>query len=225
MSALTTFRLVEIARQTGRRMVITGGSGGLGLATALELAQAGAHVVLAVRDVAAGEQAAADLPGSVEVRRLDLADLESVRRFAADWTDTLDVLINSAGVANVPLRHTANGFELQFGTNHLGHFALTNLLLPHVTDRVVTVASTAHRSARLEQGDIADLATAAGRYSPSTAYARSKLANLLFTLELQRRLDATGSAVRAVAAHPGMAASGLNRHLGPVLAAVAATVG
>jgi NAD(P)-dependent dehydrogenase (short-subunit alcohol dehydrogenase family) len=196
----------DIPSQAGRTVVVTGGNSGLGLVTARELARAGAHVVLAVRDEARGEQAAASIDGRVTVRRLDLADLESVRSFAAGWTGDLDVLVNNAGIMMVPAGVTVDGFELQFGTNHLGHFSLTNLLLPHVTDRVVTLSSGLHRSGSI---DLADLNWQRRPYSASGAYAQSKLANLLFTLELQRRLTAAGSAVRAVAAHPGYAATNL----------------
>ncbi|PRY47878.1 NAD(P)-dependent dehydrogenase (short-subunit alcohol dehydrogenase family) [Geodermatophilus tzadiensis] len=196
----------DIPDQTGRTVVVTGATSGLGLATARALATAGARVVLAVRDPARGEAAAADLPGEVEVRRLDLADLASVRAFADGWHGPLDVLVNNAGIMMVPQGRTADGFELQFGTNHLGHFALTNLLLPQVTDRVVTVSSTAHRTGRI---DLADLNWERRRYSPERAYGQSKLANLLFTLELQRRLTAAGSPVRAMAAHPGWSATNL----------------
>jgi NAD(P)-dependent dehydrogenase (short-subunit alcohol dehydrogenase family) len=213
----------DAARTAGRRFVITGASSGLGLATARELARNGARVVLAVRDVAAGERIAADLGGSTEVRPLDLADLGSVRRFAESWDGDLDVLINNAGVGNLPERRaTADGFELQIGTNHLGHFALTNLLLPRITDRVVTVASSAHRFGRL---DLTDLNWESRPYRLFASYGQSKLANLLFTLELQRRLVASGSPVRALAAHPGVAASNLGRHLGPVLGVVTKAVG
>ncbi|MDT0307999.1 oxidoreductase [Streptomyces sp. DSM 44917] len=198
----------------GRTAVVTGANSGLGLDTAAALARAGAHVVLAVRDVARGEQAAATIAGArggAEVRRLDLADLASVRAFAAGWSGDLDLLINNAGVMYVPEGRTADGFERQFGTNHLGHFALTNLLLPHVTDRVVTVASIAHRSPgrvriRFEDPNMT------GTYHPMAAYSQSKLANLLFTLELQRRLTEAGSRVRALAAHPGYSATNLQSH-------------
>jgi NAD(P)-dependent dehydrogenase (short-subunit alcohol dehydrogenase family) len=175
-----------------------------------ELASAGAHVVLAVRDPARGEAAAATMPGSTEVRRLDLADLASVRAFAAGWDRPLDVLVNNAGVMAVPEGRTKDGFELQLGTNHLGHFALTNLLLPHVTDRVVIVASGAHRGAKI---DFDDLNSERG-YSRFRAYGQSKLANLLFLLELQRRLEAAGSPVGAHGAHPGWAATNLQSHTG-----------
>jgi NAD(P)-dependent dehydrogenase (short-subunit alcohol dehydrogenase family) len=200
-----------VPSQAGRTAVVTGATSGLGLATARALATAGARVVLAVRDVARGEAAAAGLPGDVEVRRLDLADLASVRAFADAWTGPLDLLVNNAGIMMVPAGRTVDDFELQFGTNHLGHFALTNLLLPHVTDRVVTVASTAHRVGGL---DLTDLGWERRPYSPERAYGASKLANLLFTLELQRRLTAAGSPVRATAAHPGWAATELQGRTG-----------
>jgi len=201
----------DIAPQTGRTVVVTGANSGLGLATARELARTGAHVVLAVRDLARGEQAAASLDGNVSVRHLDLANLDSVRTFAADWTGPLDVLINNAGIMMVPAGLTADGFELQFGTNHLGHFALTNLLLPHVTDRVVTVSSSMHRSGRI---DLDDLNWQRRPYNATAAYSQSKLANLLFSLELQRRLAEAGSRVRSLAAHPGWAATNLQGRSG-----------
>jgi NAD(P)-dependent dehydrogenase (short-subunit alcohol dehydrogenase family) len=162
--------------------------------------------VLAVRDAAKGERAAAAIGGSTEVRPLDLADLESVRAFAGDLTGPLDVLVNNAGVMATPEKRTRDGFELQIGTNHLGHFALTNLLLPSIGDRVVTVASGAHRmgSIRLD-----DLNWERGGYNRWRAYGQAKLANLLFASELQRRLVAAGSEVRSLAAHPGWAATNL----------------
>ncbi|WP_101254709.1 oxidoreductase [Streptomyces barkulensis] len=204
----------------GRTAVVTGANSGIGLTAADALARAGAHVVFAVRDVERGRAAAATVDGSTEVLRLDLADLSSVRGFAEGWQDRpLDLLINNAGVMMIPRRHTRDGFEMQFGTNHLGHFALTNLLLPYVTDRVVTLASAAHRwgDARIRFDD-PNLETG---YSPRGAYAQSKLANLLFTLELQRRLAESGSPVRALAAHPGYAATNLQSHAAnPVARAV-----
>jgi NAD(P)-dependent dehydrogenase (short-subunit alcohol dehydrogenase family) len=192
--------------QQGRTVIVTGANSGIGLPTARALAAAGARVVLAVRDLAKGRAAAESLSGDCEVRQLDLADLRSVRAFADSWHGELAVLINNAGVMNTPERRTADGFESQIGTNHLGHFALTNLLLPHLTDRVVTVASNAHRGGAIS---LDDLNWQRRKYRPWSAYQQSKLANLLFTLELQRRLTAAGSAVRAIAAHPGYAATNL----------------
>jgi len=196
----------DIPSQAGRTIVVTGANSGLGLSTARELARAGARVVLAVRDTAKGEAAAATMTGDREVRALDLADLASVRAFADGWTGDLDVLVNNAGIMAIPERRTADGFEMQIGTNHLGHFALTNLLLPHLTDRVVTVSSTAHRTGTIR---LDDLNWDQGGYKPWAAYGQSKLANLLFTLELQRRFDDAGSSLRAFAAHPGYAATNL----------------
>jgi NAD(P)-dependent dehydrogenase (short-subunit alcohol dehydrogenase family) len=149
------------------------------------------------------------------VRRLDLASLESVREFAAGWDGgEIDLLINNAGVMVPPLSRTAEGFELQFGTNHLGHFALTNLLLEQVSGRVVTVSSTAHRMGRI---DFDDLNWERRSYRAWQAYGQSKLANMLFTAELQRRLTDVGSTVLAMAAHPGYAATNLQFHSGKKL--------
>ncbi|MDO0934319.1 oxidoreductase [Streptomyces sp. DG2A-72] len=195
---------------TGRTVVVTGANSGIGLTAADALARVGAHVVFAVRDLERGRAAAATVSGSTEVRRLDLADLQSVRDFADGWRDPIHVLINNAGVMMLPRQRTRDGFETQFGTNHLGHFALTNLLLPYVQDRVVTLSSGAHRWGAVTIA-FDDLNLTAG-YTPRRAYAQSKLANLLFTLELQRRLTESGSSVRAYAAHPGYAATNLQSH-------------
>ncbi|MEU5532585.1 oxidoreductase [Streptomyces sp. NPDC020362] len=205
-----TWNATHLPDLTGRTAVITGANSGIGFAAADALARAGAHVVFAVRDLTRGGAAAARVSGSTEVRRLDLADLDSVREFAASWDRPLDLLINNAGVMMLPEQRTKQGFEMQFGTNHLGHFALTNLLLPYVTDRVVTVSSGLHRGGDgvIHFEDV----NLRGRYTPSRAYAQSKLANLLFTLELQRRLAEAGSPVRALAAHPGYAATNLQSH-------------
>jgi NAD(P)-dependent dehydrogenase (short-subunit alcohol dehydrogenase family) len=191
---------------SGRTVVVTGASSGLGLETSRALACAGAHVVLAVRDVEKGELVAGDIDGSTEIRALDVADLASIRAFAAGWRRPLDVLINNAGIMAVPEARTVDGFELQIGTNHLGPFLLTNLLLPSITDRVVTVSSQAHYRARL---DLGDLNWRSRNYHATRAYSDSKLANLLFTLELQAQLTEAGSAVRAIAAHPGIARTNL----------------
>jgi NAD(P)-dependent dehydrogenase (short-subunit alcohol dehydrogenase family) len=204
---MTRWTASDIPPQTGRTVIVTGANSGLGLATSRALAGVGARVIMAVRDPDRGQAAADDVSGTTEVRRLDLADLASVRAFASDWTDPVDVLINNAGVMATPDRRlTADGFELQFGTNHLGHFALTNLLLDKIRDRVVTVSSGGHRMGSIV---LDDLNWQRRRYQSWRAYGQTKLANLLFTLELQRRLLAAGSGVKALAAHPGLAATNL----------------
>ena len=207
---MTTFTIEQIPDMTRRTVAITGANSGIGRAAARALAAKGAHVVLAVRDPAKGRAAAATMTGDVSVRRLDLADLASVRSFADDFTGPIDVLINNAGLMIPPLGRTADGFELQFGTNHLGHFALTNLLLPRIRERVVTVSSNGHRTGTI---DFDDLNWDRKPYKAFPAYAQSKLANLLFTAELQHRLTEAGSPVLATAAHPGMAATNLLGHL------------
>jgi len=207
--------------QSGRVVVVTGASSGIGAATARALAAAGAKVTLAVRDRAKGERVALTMPGDTEVRPLDLESLVSIRAFAAAWTGDIDILINNAGIMLVAAARTSDGFERQIGTNHLGHFALTNLLLPHITNRVVTVSSNAHARGRL---DLDDLNWQTRPYRTSQAYSDSKLANLLFTFELQRRLSASGSSVRALAVHPGMVRTNLFGHR-PVQAAIIGFVG
>jgi NAD(P)-dependent dehydrogenase (short-subunit alcohol dehydrogenase family) len=195
---------------SGKTVVVTGASSGIGVPTATELARAGARVVLAVRNVAKGEEVARSIQGGREVRRLELTSLASIREFADAWTGDLDILVNNAGIMMVPEGRTDDGFELQIGTNHLGHFALTNLLLPHITDRVVTISSPLHARGHI---DVDDLNWERRSYNPSRAYADSKQANVLFTLELQRRMAAEGSSVRAVSAHPGIATTNLGAHL------------
>lgn len=212
-SSSARWTAADLPDLSGRTVVVTGASSGLGAVTARELARAGARVVLAVRDVAKGERVAASFSaGSThEVRALDLASLASVRAFAAAWEGPLDVLVNNAGIMAVPEAKTEDGFEAQIGTNHLGHFALTNLMLSHVTDRVVTVSSGAHRIGKI---DLEDLNWERRRYDRWRAYGQTKLANLLFTKELQRRLSEAGSGVRALAAHPGYANTHLQSHTG-----------
>jgi NAD(P)-dependent dehydrogenase (short-subunit alcohol dehydrogenase family) len=205
----------ELGLLTAKTAVVTGGNSGIGWQAAYRLAEHGAAVTLACRNVAAGEQAAARIralaPGSVvAVAALDLAALASVADFAQRWELPLDLLVNNAGLMAPPRwQATADGFELQFGTNHLGHFALTGRLLPQLRAaeqaRVVTVSSIVHKqgSAGVLLGNPAD------RYKPRAAYAESKLANLLFALELQRRAEAAGLALESTAAHPGLAATNL----------------
>ena len=195
---------------SGRTIVVTGASSGIGLEAARELSAHGARVILAVRDVAKGRDVAKDFVGSYEVRELNLADLESVRIFAEAWSGDLDVLINNAGIMMAPAFRTPDDFELHMGTNHLGPFALTNRLLPFITDRVVTVSSIVHRRGTIH---FEDLHFDSRPYNAMNAYSDSKLANLLFTLELQRRLSEQGSAVRAVAAHLGIARTNLVSHV------------
>jgi NAD(P)-dependent dehydrogenase (short-subunit alcohol dehydrogenase family) len=205
---MSSWTPAEMPDQSGRTFVVTGANSGIGLAAARELAASGARVVLAVRDTVKGEAAAAGLSGDPEVCALDLADLASVRAFAEGLDRNIDVLVNNAGVMATPHRTTADGFELQLGTNHLGHFALTGLLLPRIQDRVLTISSGAHRMGRINFEDLQSERS----YRRWPAYGQSKLANLLFMYELQRRLDAAGSPLRSVAAHPGWAATNLQFH-------------
>lgn len=200
----------DIPDQTGRVAIVTGANSGIGLQTATALCAKGAHVVFACRSVGKADAARRAMPGSHETRRLDLADLDSVRAFAdgvCDWR--IDLLINNAGIMAVPKRMSAQGHESQFATNVLGPFLLTNLLLPRVTDRVVTLSSLMHRAGRL---DLDDPDFERRRYAAWSAYGQSKLADLVFAYELQRRLTAAHSRVRSMAAHPGYAATNLQTH-------------
>lgn len=196
----------HIGDQTGRRFIITGANGGLGSVTAKRLADKGGAVVLACRDVAKAERVAGEIGGDVTVARLDLADLSSVRSFATGQGE-FDVLINNAGLMNIPFRRTVDGFEMQFGVNHLGHFALTGLLLDRITDRVVTLSSIAH--SQTPKLWIDDLDYRHRRYQRNLAYAQSKLANLMFARELERRLRDAGSSVRSYGVHPGVSGTDL----------------
>ena len=211
---MSGFTAASVGDLTGRTVIVTGANSGIGLEAAKVFSAHGAPVVLAVRDQAKGGNAAKSLPGPgrAEVLPLDLASLDSVRAFVKDWAGRpVDLLINNAGVMIPPLSRTKDGFELQFGTNHLGHFALTNLLLPHLTalGRVVTISSGVHQTGVI---DFDDLNWERKPYKPWKAYAQSKLANLLFTRELQRRLTQAGSPVLSMAAHPGYAATNLQSH-------------
>ncbi len=207
MSGWTAADLPSFA---GRTVIVTGANSGLGEVTARELARVGAKVILAVRNTDKGAAAAAGMTGDVEVRKLDLQDLASVRAFA-DGVDAVDVLVNNAGIMAVPFAQTVDGFESQIGTNHLGHFALTNLLLPKITDRVVTVSSFMHFMGVIS---LKDLNWKSRPYFAWPAYGQSKLANLMFTSELQRRLAAAGSSVKAHAAHPGYSETNLQGNTG-----------
>ncbi|MBI1278396.1 MAG: SDR family NAD(P)-dependent oxidoreductase [Anaerolineaceae bacterium] len=202
---------------TGKTAIVTGANSGLGYETALALAAKGARVIVASRDASKGQVAVKQIEatrpkGSVIFMPLDLADLTAIRQFATQFAGqfkSLDLLINNAGVMHLPYRTTADGFEMQFGTNHLGHFALTGLLLPVLLRtskaRVVTVSSGLHRSGHINFDDL----NAKSNYSEFRAYSQSKLANLLFTYELQRQFEAHQSDVIAVAAHPGYSATNL----------------
>lgn len=203
----------SVPGQSGRLAVVTGANSGIGYVTARELARRGARVVLACRSRERGSEAVerlrAEVPGArAELRPLDLADLKSVRRFAEEWNhDRLDLLVNNAGIAMVPFARTADGFESQFGVNHLGTFALTGLLLPHLlaapAPRVVTVSSEGQRFARF---DLRNLDAERG-YRAMFAYLQSKRANLYFATELQRRADAAGLELRSMAVAPGLTRS------------------
>lgn len=198
----------DVPDQTGRRIVVTGASSGVGLATAEILASRGADVVLAVRSPQRGEAAADAVRrrargGRVEVGQVDVSSIASVRAFA-ETLDSLDVLIANAGVLGLPLTRSAEGHEMHLATNHLGHFALANLLLPRLRDRVVVVGSLSHRNG---DPDPTDLDWERRDYRSYQAYADSKLVNLLFLAELQRRLTASGSTLRVTGAHPGNTAT------------------
>ena len=207
----------DIPDQSDRIAVVTGANSGLGLVTSRELARAGAEVIMACRDATKGETGAQEIrsavPGAqVRVERLDLADLSSVQEFAASVTGAhqrLDLLVNNAGVMAPPRRVTRDGFESQLGTNHLGHFALTGRLLGRLRSapepRVVTVSSIAHRTGRINFSDL----QSERRYFSWLAYGQSKLANLMFCFELQRRATAAGAGLRSMAAHPGYSRTNL----------------
>jgi NAD(P)-dependent dehydrogenase (short-subunit alcohol dehydrogenase family) len=205
----------QIADQTGRSAVVTGANSGLGLVTARELARAGANGVMACRNVQKGEAAAAEIRAGVpdarlQVAGLDLGSLDSVRAFAAALdAGGLDLLINNAGIMMTPQQETADGFELQFGTNHLGHFALTGLLLERLARasgaRVVTLPSLEHKAGHIHFDDL----QLGHGYDPRKAYRQSKLANAAFAVELDRRLRAARSPVKSVLAHPGYSATNL----------------
>ena len=214
---MSTWSADQIPDQAGRLAVVTGANSGLGAITARELARTGAHVVLAVRTTSKGETAAQEIRDAipeahVEVRELDLSSLESVRAFAAELTAgalALDLLVNNAGIMQTPARRTADGFELQLGTNHLGHFALTGLVLEALgrasAPRVVTLSSAEHKPGHIHFADL----QLEREYAPRKAYQQSKMANTVFGIELDRRLRAAGSPILSVLAHPGYSATNL----------------
>lgn len=222
---MSKWTVADIPSQTGQTAVVTGANTGLGFETASALAAAGAHVVLTARDIAKGKAAAdriaaATRGASLEVQELDHGSLESVRTAAAELKEAhprIDLLINNAGVMYTPEGRTVDGFELHLGTNHLGHFALTGLLLDTLTpipgSRVVTVSSLGHRNRADIHFDNLNLER---NYNRVAAYGQSKLANLLFTYELQRRLAAAHKSTTALAAHPGGSSTNLGQHLNPV---------
>lgn len=208
---------------SGKIIIVTGGNSGLGYESVKSFAKKGAEVILASRSLTKGENARAEIEklgisGKIIVMQLDLMDLESVKRFAVDYQEKykrLDVLLNNAGIMTTPYFLTKDGFEAQMGTNHLGHFALTGLLfhLIKTTEgaRVVNVSSSAHKQGKMDFNNL--LFDEGKDYSPLKAYGRSKLSNLLFTYELQRKLEASGIKAKAVAAHPGVAQTNLARYL------------
>jgi len=212
----------QIPDQSGRVAVVTGANSGIGLVTARDLAGKGAKVVVACRDTSKGEKAVEKMRNKLdadgeatelEIREIDLADLGSVRNFAAgliaEHPDGIDLLINNAGVMAPPRQETAEGYELQFGTNHLGHFALTGLLFDQLKkkpdSRVVTVSSNAHKMGKINFDDL----QSKKRYMRWSAYGQSKLANLIFAIDLQKRIDEAGLQMKSMAAHPGLSATNL----------------
>ena len=221
---LMVWRLADMPDQTGRVFVVTGANSGIGLEASKALARKGARVVMACRNLEKAEAARVEIGDGAEVRELDLGSLASVRAFASAWEGRIDVLVNNAGIMAVPFARTVDGFESHLGTNFLGPFALTGLLLPQVTDRVVTLSSGVHRMGRI---DLADPSFERRRYQRWTAYGQSKLADLMFAYELQRRLLLAGSSLRSIAAHPGYAATNLQvepRPIRPHLAGLDAEV-
>ena len=224
MSRTPRWNAADVPDQTGRTFVVTGANAGIGLATTATLTARGAKVIMACRNLDKAEAARDSLPPEsrelAEIRRLDLADLDSVEDFLAASAPgrtgaRIDVLVNNAGVMNLPHSRTAQGHEMQFGVNALGHHALTAGLVPHLTDRVVWLGSLAHLRGRI---DIDDLNMERRGYRPMAAYADSKLACIMLAYEWQRRLDRLGGGLRSVAAHPGYTSTELIRQSGRPLA-------
>ena len=220
MSVTVPWSPSRLGNLTGKRVIVTGATNGVGLATAAALARAGAHVILAVRNTEVGRQRAAEIGGSTSVAELDLADLSSVRAFRVDGD--VDILINNAGALTQSRAETVDGFEMTLATNFLGPFALTNQLLPQIRSQVIIVGSEAHRSAVLR---LDDMHLRVHKWTVMGAYARSKLAGMLWGLELDRRLRAAGSEVVTHLTHPGWVASNLsNVSDSPLLALAHQTV-
>ena len=222
---MTGFRAEAMPDQTGRRVLVTGANSGLGFQASLALAAKGASVFLACRNRERGEAALASIREatgntSCGLRALDLASLDSIRRFAADWSGPLDILINNAGLMATARATTADGFEQQLGINHLGHFALSGLMLPALREadaaRVVVVSSIAHKRGVINFDDL----MSGSRYRRWTAYSQSKIANLYFAMEFARRLEAHGDRIIVAAAHPGMANTSLPSSMGRAPVAV-----
>mgnify|MGYP000010474587 CR=1 FL=1 len=217
MSSVTTiprgWDAKDLGDLTGKTFLITGGTSGIGKEAALELARAGAHVTITARNAAKGAAVVAEIAKErVDFKLLDLADLSSVKSFAKEFTKPVDVLILNAGVMATPFSLTKDGFEMQMGTNHLGHFALAGLLHKQIGTRIVAVSSQMHRAARvsgMSADDLRNRARGIGAYNPWSAYALSKLANLLFIHEFERRSNRNNWNIEAVAAHPGYAATNL----------------
>ena len=203
----------DIGDLTGKSFLITGGTSGIGREAALELARAGANVTITARDAAKGAAVVAEIAKErVDCRLLDLTDMESVKKFAKEFTKPVDILILNAGVMATPFSLTKDGFEMQMGTNHLGHFALAGLLREKVSERIVAVSSQMHRAARVStitEDELRNRCRGIGAYNPWSAYALSKLANLLFIHEFERRSTRNSWGIEAVAAHPGYAATNL----------------
>lgn len=197
----------RLGNLTGKRVIVTGATNGVGLGTSQALAKAGAHVILAVRNTDLGKQRAAEMGGSTAVIKLDLADLSTVRAFVDQVDGEIDILINNAGTLTDRRKETVDGFEMTLGTNLLGPFALTNLLLPRVRSQIINVGSDAHKSATLR---LDDMHLRHGKWTRLGAYALSKLAVMLWGLELDRRLRAAGSAVVTQLTHPGWVASNIS---------------
>lgn len=218
LANVTQWSPTRLGNLAGKRIIVTGATNGVGLGTTRALARAGAHVIMAVRNTALGRQRAPEIGGATEIREVDLSDLASVRAFAEQLDGEVDILINNAGVLNDERRETVDGFEATLATNMLGPFALTNLLLPRVRSQIINVASDGHRMATLRLDNMHLRHT---KWTALFAYGHSKLAMMLWGLELDRRLRAAGSGVGTQLVHPGWVASNLANTSGSPLMAAA----